>query len=68
VAWQTAHLMNVAGKIVKERVTPDDLVGKVKRRPLPEGNVDSPRVPDEELGLQYVALLNAAMGGTDTRG
>jgi hypothetical protein len=33
-AWVTAHLMNVAGKVVKKKITADHLLGRKRRGPI----------------------------------
>jgi hypothetical protein len=63
IAWQTAHLLNVSGKIVRNRVTPDDLLGEAATPARPE----PPSEPAPDAGLDFVAMLNAALGGTDRR-
>lgn len=50
--------MNVAGKVMKTKVTADALLGV---QPTPED------ADDPETALQFVAMLNAALGGTDAR-
>jgi hypothetical protein len=32
VAWQTAHLLNIAGKSLKRSITVDDLIGKNNKK------------------------------------
>jgi hypothetical protein len=60
--------MNVSGKVAKTHITPDDLIGKRKGRPLPQGNVEPrPEEQQSEVGLRYIAMLNATLGGTDAR-
>jgi hypothetical protein len=61
IAWQTAHLLNVAGKSVRGRVTPEELLGAPATPARPPGE------PAPDAGLEFVAMLNAALGGTDRR-
>jgi hypothetical protein len=66
VAWQTAHLLNVAGKTLRSRVTGDDLMGKKSAARASDAMV-ADEAPEPDAGLDVVALMNAAFGGTDLR-
>lgn len=33
-AWVTSHLLNVSGKVMKKRMTPDRLLGRKARSPV----------------------------------
>jgi len=66
VAWQTAHLLNVSGKTLRSRVTAAKLLGLPDATEPPRPRLDDPESASD-AGLDYVAVLNAALKGTDLR-
>jgi hypothetical protein len=56
VAWQTAHLMNVSGKVMKKPVKPGDLIGAPKPTPTRER-------PTKQVEQDAKEVIRRAEGG-----